>query len=87
MLQLLRQQGHHHRRRRDGQTDDDALVERLRPCVTSRSPTPLRHHEAGFNFRMTGYQAAMGRVQLRKIDFIVEQKRRVAHPTIGCSRR
>ena len=29
---------------------------------------------------MTGYQAAMGRVQLRKIDFIVEQKRRVAQP-------
>jgi perosamine synthetase len=28
---------------------------------------------------MTGYQAAMGRVQLRKIDRIIEQKRRVAH--------
>ena len=28
---------------------------------------------------MTGYQAAMGRVQLRRIDHILEQKRRVAH--------
>ena len=27
---------------------------------------------------MTGYQAAMGRVQLRKIEQIIEQKRRVA---------
>ena len=60
-------------------TDDDALVERLRSLRNLAFTEPrFVHHEAGFNFRMTGYQAAMGRVQLRKIDFIVEQKRRVA---------
>ena len=37
------------------------------------------HQELGFSLRMTGFQAAMGLVQLRKIDRILEQKRRVAH--------
>jgi perosamine synthetase len=60
-------------------TDDDALAERLRSLRNLAFTEPrFVHREAGFNFRMTGYQAAMGRVQLRKIDFIVEQKRRVA---------
>lgn len=36
------------------------------------------HKEAGYNFRMTGYQAAMGLAQLRKIDYIIGEKRRVA---------
>jgi perosamine synthetase len=33
---------------------------------------------AGYNFRLTGYQAAMGLVQLGKIDQIIGEKRRVA---------
>jgi perosamine synthetase len=61
-------------------TSDDALAKRLRLLRDMASGRPrFVHHEAGFNFRMTGYQAAMGRVQLRKIDSIIEQKRRVAH--------
>lgn len=36
------------------------------------------HREAGYNFRMTGYQAAMGLAQLQKIDNIISEKRRVA---------
>jgi perosamine synthetase len=60
-------------------TDDDALAERLRYLRTLAFGQPrFLHEDAGFNFRMTGYQAAMGRVQLRKIDHILEQKRRVA---------
>ena len=52
--------------------------------TTTHSPTRLRllrnlaftqprfrHEQAGYNFRMTGYQAAMGRVQLAKIDLIL----------------
>ncbi len=39
----------------------------------------FRHEEAGYNFRMTGYQAAMGLAQLKKIDQIITEKRRVAH--------
>ncbi len=39
----------------------------------------FRHEVAGYNFRMTGYQAAMGLAQVRKIDQIIAEKRRVAH--------
>ena len=39
----------------------------------------FRHEVAGYNFRMTGYQAAMGLAQLKKIDKIIAEKRRVAH--------
>jgi perosamine synthetase len=61
-------------------TDDDALAERLRYLRNLAFGQPrFLHQDAGFNFRMTGYQAAMGRVQLRKVDHILEQKRRVAH--------
>ncbi len=34
----------------------------------------FRHEEAGFNFRMTGYQAAMGLVQVGKLDKILADK-------------
>jgi perosamine synthetase len=60
-------------------TSDQQLAERLRLLRNLAFQEPRFYHEhAGFNFRMTGYQAAMGRVQLRKIEFVVEQKRRVA---------
>jgi perosamine synthetase len=61
-------------------TSEDALAERLRK-LRDMAPGERRfvHAEAGYNFRMTGYQAAMGRVQLRKIDSIIARKRRVAH--------
>ena len=61
-------------------TSDERLAERLRLLRNLAFGTPrFLHQEAGFNFRMTGYQAAMGRVQLRKIEQIIERKRRVAH--------
>ena len=46
---------------------------------TSRFTQPrFWHEQPGHNFRMTGYQAAMGRVQLTKIEQILVEKRRVA---------
>jgi perosamine synthetase len=61
-------------------TNDDRLAERLRLLRNLAFGTPrFLHVEAGFNFRMTGVQAAMGRVQLRKIEPTIEHKRRVAH--------
>ena len=61
-------------------TNDEKLAERLRLLRNLAFTQPrFRHEEAGFNFRMTGYQAAMGAVQLRKIEAIIEAKRRVAH--------
>jgi perosamine synthetase len=61
-------------------TSDDRLAERLRLLRNLAFTKPrFFHEEAGFNFRMTGFQAAFGRAQLRKIDLFIKQKRRVAH--------
>src|ERR1022692_2870839 len=38
----------------------------------------FRHEVLGYNFRMTGMQAAMGVVQARKIEAVIESKRRLA---------
>jgi perosamine synthetase len=60
-------------------TDDDDLAERVRLLRNLAFGRPrFFHEEAGHNFRMTGFQAAMGRAQLRKIEHIVAEKRRVA---------
>jgi perosamine synthetase len=60
-------------------TDDDELADRLRLLRNLAFQKPRFYHEhPGHNFRLTGYQAAMGRAQLRKIDHILEEKRRVA---------
>jgi perosamine synthetase len=61
-------------------TNDDRLADRLRSLRNLAFGTPrFLHREAGYNFRMTGYQAAMGRVQLRRIEATVAAKRSVAH--------
>jgi perosamine synthetase len=60
-------------------TNDDKLAERLRLLRNLAFTEPrFRHVEAGYNFRMTGYQAAMGLSQLRRIDEIIDAKRRLA---------
>lgn len=61
-------------------TNDEALAEQVRLLRNLAFTKPrFRHEVAGYNFRMTGYQAAMGLVQLHKIDYIIAAKRRVAH--------
>jgi perosamine synthetase len=60
-------------------TNDDRLAERLRLLRNLGFAKPrFRHEVAGYNFRMTSYQAAMGLAQLEKIDLIIAEKRRVA---------
>jgi perosamine synthetase len=60
-------------------TDDPGHAERLRLLRNLAFTTPrFRHEVAGFNFRMTGYQAAMGVVQIAKLERTVAEKRRVA---------
>ena len=60
-------------------TDDDRVAERLRLLRNLAFQRPRFFHEhAGHNFRMTGFQAAMGRAQLAKIDHVLREKRRVA---------
>ncbi len=60
-------------------TNDDRLAQRLRSLRNLSFTEPrFRHVEAGYNFRMTGYQAAMGLSQLQRIDEIIDAKRRLA---------
>lgn len=60
-------------------THDTDLAERVRSLRNLAFTEPrFRHELAGFNFRMTGYQAAMGSVQLRKIDDVIKRKRQLA---------
>jgi perosamine synthetase len=60
-------------------TNDDELAAHLRSLRNLSFTEPrFRHLEAGYNFRMTGYQAAMGLSQLRRIDEIVDAKRSLA---------
>jgi perosamine synthetase len=60
-------------------TNDKKTCERLKLLRNLAFTTPrFRHEYAGYNFRMTGYQAAMGTAQLKKIDRIIAEKRRIA---------
>lgn len=60
-------------------TNDEQLAERLRLLRNLAFTTPrFRHEVLGYNFRMTGFQAAMGVTQLNKIEQIIDEKRRVA---------
>jgi perosamine synthetase len=60
-------------------TDDEGHAEKLRLLRNLAFTTPrFRHEVAGFNFRMTGYQAAMGVAQCAKLERTVAEKRRVA---------
>lgn len=57
-------------------TDDDALAERCRLLRNLAFTVPrFRHEVAGYNFRMTGLQAALGVAQLRRIDEILGLKK------------
>jgi perosamine synthetase len=71
-------------------TDDDAAATRLRALRSHGVSTSAfaRHasgttsieeyREVGWNYRMTDIQGAVGLVQLRKLDWILEERRRLA---------
>lgn len=61
-------------------TNDAALAERLRLLRNLAFGKPRFYHQVpGYNFRMTGFQAAMGLAQFAKIGRVIADKRRVAH--------
>lgn len=60
-------------------TNDKKLAEKVQLLRNMAFTEPrFCHQEAGYNFRMTGYQAAMGAVQVAKLDSIVSAKRNMA---------
>lgn len=71
-------------------TDDDVLAKRMRELRTHGSTVSAdardkgkgfllpEFNEAGFNYRMTDVQGAMGIAQSKKLDYIIEQKRKGA---------
>lgn len=60
-------------------TNNEFLAERCRLLRNLAFIKPrFRHEVAGYNFRMAGYQAAMGLAQLNRIDQLIKEKRRVA---------
>lgn len=62
-------------------TNNEALADRLRR-LRAHGATPdgvaMRFHEAGFNYRMTEIQAALGRSQLPRLAEIVKDRRSTA---------
>jgi perosamine synthetase len=60
-------------------TDDEGLAERLRKLrnLCFESGRRFYHESAGFNFRMTNMQAAVGLAQVERIEGVVERKRRI----------
>jgi len=62
-------------------TDNDELalrLRRLRNHGMERSPVGLVFHEAGYNLRLTEFQAALGRAQLPHLSGWIEQRRALA---------
>ncbi|HWZ23205.1 MAG TPA: DegT/DnrJ/EryC1/StrS family aminotransferase [Cytophagaceae bacterium] len=60
-------------------TDNLEYAEKLRLLRNLAFTKPRFMHEvAGYNFRMTGYQAAFGLAQLKKINRFIDDKRRIA---------
>ncbi len=56
-------------------TDDAATADRLRLLRNHGQRQLYQHELVGYNWRLTEMQAAMGRVQLRKLDAILARKR------------
>lgn len=62
-------------------TNDDALAQRLRRLRShgmERGPAGMAFHEAGFNYRLTDFQAAIGRTQLPHLAGWIESRRALA---------
>jgi len=62
-------------------TDDETLAKHARHITTTaKIPHPYEffHDEAGFNYRMTNLNAAIGVAQMENIDFIIDNKRETA---------
>ena len=70
-------------------TSDPGLASRMRFLQghAQSADCPYYHPELGYNYRMTGLQAAMGRSQLKRIGEILLRKKNIAEALFGASRR
>jgi perosamine synthetase len=59
-------------------TDDADTADKLRLLRNHGQQSPYQHVLLGYNWRLTEMQAAIGRVQLRKLDAILARKRAIA---------
>jgi len=68
-------------------TNNDAIAERLR-YLRNMATGPVRfvHQDAGFNFRMPGYVASLGLVQMKRLDENVRKKREISASYNECLR-
>jgi len=61
-------------------TNNQEYAEKIRLLRNLAFTKPRFKHEVlGYNFRMTGYQAAMGVAQLKRINYFIDKKRELAH--------
>jgi len=60
-------------------TDDDELAEKAKYLTTQAKNDPIRykHHEIGYNFRLTNIQAALGVAQLEQLDVFLNRKKEI----------
>ena len=61
-------------------TDSEEVAETMR-MLRDHGMDPEKkywHNRIGFNYRMTNLQAALGVAQLKKLDLLIQQKRRIA---------
>ncbi len=61
-------------------TDDADLAGRVRHLMTQARRDPIEgvHDEVGYNYRLTGLQAALGLAQMERLEDHVTRKRRIA---------
>jgi perosamine synthetase len=59
-------------------TDDDDLASRMRVILNQGQDHRYHHVRLGYNYRMTELQAALGVVQMRRIDHRIREKNRIA---------